>query len=452
MWTPRTGSSLKVMMARICVLSCALPACLLSASNLPTGREQSAVQGTRSYPLPATTPAASAIVRVVTVGKTPMAIAIAQRLGHAFVVNAEDGTVSMLNTATGVIMHTERAGNIPRAIAVDDTSKRVFLLNAVCPFHPTECPTTPGTVSVLNGATGVLLRTTRVGVYPSSVVVDERTNRAFIANLGSGHGQDAGSISVLDASTGALLRSVTTVDFPGGLALDVRTNRVFVSNTGIPGSASILDASTGALLRTVPLAITSGAIIAAERTGRVFVAGATADRGRALLYVLDATTGSLLRQIPFGGVAGGRPTMAIDEQTDQVFTICAQMCDSMHRRGGSVSRIDARTGAVKRTVPLPAPPWSIMVAQGTGQAFILSHGQPDNLDLPGARVTVLATRTAGVLRMIDLGASFSEAIAVDGRTGHVFVVTAGVPTAAGISPPGHVTILAAAAMQPSPNP
>ena len=89
-----------------------------------------------------------------------------------------------------------------------------------------------------------VLTTVTVGRLPWRVVVDERSRRAYVVNRGDG------TLSVLDSATGTLLRTRAVGDDPVAAAVDERTGRVFVANRG---DGTVLDAYGDAVVATVPV-------------------------------------------------------------------------------------------------------------------------------------------------------------------------------------------------------
>src|SRR5919197_4762547 len=57
------------------------------------------------------------------------------------------------------------------------------------------------------------VRTSAVGRVPTAVVVDARTRRIFVANMGSN------TVSMLDANSGAVLATVPVASHPSALAV-----------------------------------------------------------------------------------------------------------------------------------------------------------------------------------------------------------------------------------------
>ena len=117
----------------------------------------------------------------------------------------------------------------------------------------------------------------------------------------------SGSVVTIDAATGTLMRRVRGGigwGYEGELALDTATRRLFVAN-GLSNTVGVVDAASGGLVRTVavgayPLRIALDVprrrVLVLTNAGRAFGAGAT----DSTLVVLDARDGAVLRTIPLG--------------------------------------------------------------------------------------------------------------------------------------------------------
>src|SRR5205085_11282115 len=132
-----------------------------------------------------------------------------------------------------------------------------------------------GCVYVLDARSGRILRTVVVhrdpfGTAPTAVVglvVDEQTDRAFVAGYLPGSGF-RGIVSMLDATSGRLLRTVRIGTHPAALIVDRRAGRVFVASAGGVG---VLDARRGVLLRTLTLSAPPAAMAVDQRRGPIFI-------------------------------------------------------------------------------------------------------------------------------------------------------------------------------------
>src|SRR5579864_3416669 len=74
--------------------------------------------------------AASPVIATVTVGATPLAIAVDTRTGRAFVVNNGDDSVTVLDTANGAVLRTVAVGDGPTAAIVDERGGRVVVVDS----------------------------------------------------------------------------------------------------------------------------------------------------------------------------------------------------------------------------------------------------------------------------------------------------------------------------------
>lgn len=174
---------------------------------------------------------------------------------------------------------------------------------------------------MLNALSGSVLRTVTVGQTPCVAVVDEKTQRVFVANAGSG------SISMIDATTGKVLHTVHVGLNPNGIAIDAHIGHVFVTQMG---AVSMLDATSGLVLKTIQTMRAPLMVSVDERAGRAFVAGSD-DGTLAVLQqlvlrhpvnwtgfvnVLDTRRGTVSRTVAVGRSAEG---IAVDERTGHAF-------------------------------------------------------------------------------------------------------------------------------------
>lgn len=342
--------------------------------------------------------------------------------------------LTMVDAATGTVVRTLALGVLPRAMAVDQTTGRVFVI------------TGESTLQVLDGHSGAVLHISHLSAFPTAIAVDERTGHAYVANY------NAGTISTIDGATGAVT-STAIGPHPDALAV-IRDQRgqAAVLVTSYDGQVSVLDPLRGRIIHTVvsgpaPLAVAATAGIGgAPRRAYVVNCG-----GRGSLSILDGRTGALVHTVPTRANPAGLPwpeayRVAVDERTRHVFVL--------NNFGQSVSMLDAATGALLRTVPstsgamaldrraghlfvsdpnnvsvemldtlhgrvvrsilVGGAPGTIAVDEHNGRAFV-TLGCCD-----GPYVTKeIDTRTGAVLRTLH---AFGQMVAADGATRHVFVV------------------------------
>ena len=189
----------------------------------------------------------------------PTVAAFDARTGHAFVASAgivlpfgtsPPGTLTMFDARSGRRLHTAAIGSVPSAMAVDTRSGRLFV---ACQGSRT--------VSIVDTATGVVVGATRLSYAPGALAVAEDTGLVFAVLSGDlvrtptrdGYSlavpPGTGGVAALDARTGRVRAFAHLAGHPGSVAVDPLGRQVLVT-TG--NTVSVLSAASGALLTTIP--------------------------------------------------------------------------------------------------------------------------------------------------------------------------------------------------------
>jgi len=385
-----------------------------------------------------------------TLGSFPVAVAVDQQTGRAFVANYGSNTISVLDTATGSILRAVDVPRGPLAIAVDERAARVVV---VCAGVDDRA----GYVNVLDATTGAVVRATQVGVTPAMVAVDERLGRAFVLNLSSesvsvlniasgrvirttpihltsrGLGQEypacqgvndintcysngvAGRVSGLTTSGGQQpQRQWVARQSPGGLVVDVTRHRLFVVGT-LTNSVSVLDTRSGALLRTITVGKAPCAIALDPPTGRIFVTNLDSNS----VSVISPSTGAVFRTIPVGKAPG---PVALDTRTRHVFV--------GNYGDGTVSMLDAQQATMLQSVSVGLGPNALGINARAGQVIVVTLSADANTARfprgPG-HMSVLDARNGTTIEQQSLIGNGPNAIAIDENKGRAFLVSAEQP-------------------------
>ncbi len=235
------------------------------------------------------------------------------------------------------------------------------------------------------------------------------------------------------AGADAVLRTIplSSSDAAGAIAVDEHVGRAIVVGGGRPTTLSLIDTQTGTLLRAIDLGGGSGrAVAVAVAAGHTFVleienalrnTGTTGTSG--IVSMLDTRTGTLMRVIR---VSQAPTVVAMDEQGGHVFVASEGRRNKIGNTlgAGTLSMLDARTGALIRRVSLGIHPVTAAVDGRTRRVFVVNGGPIGRAGLSAGAVTVLNADTGGVLRTVMVGQG-AGAIAVDERTVRVFVTNEG---------------------------
>lgn len=224
-------------------------------------------------------------------------------------------------------------------------------------------------------------------------------------------------MSVIDGRTNRIEAVVSVNDFPAGLSVNEKTNKLYIPNSG-SGTATVIDAKTNAIVASIPLGsgpifpercgeygntgepCTGGAepifAVINEKTNRIYIA-LFMDNG---VSVIDGATNQEITVIP----TGINPyILAVNEKTDKIYVA--------NSGGGGVSVIDGKTNAVIRTIAI-ATPFGVGINETTNKIYVTSS-QTDEL-------YVIDGKTDSVVDVIPVS-GFPIGVTVDQRTNTIYV-------------------------------
>ncbi len=391
---------------------------------------------------------AGPVLATVPLGTTPIAIAVDARTGRAFVVNNGDNTISVLDTHAGTLLRTVAVGQNPTGIAVDERAGRVVVTDAATRV---DAPAgqlvsfllsigAPRDVSLLDAMSGYPLRRIPAAASPLPPMVDARRGQAIVATYAN-DGLDSERVRVLATANGRLTQSLAMGGISLAGAIDGRDNRLILVRASVDvdgglgkATVDVLDTASGRLVRRGALGglPAPGKLAVDETTGRAFVLTTDVTTNRGTVVVVDTRSGRLLRSTPLPGMPAA---MATDARTGHVFVTTQGSAPraigvasvALRPVGlGRVAMLDARTGALLRLIGVGVAPGAVAVDGRSGRVFVANAGPVDrlgNASEPGT-VSVLDARSGAVLRTVTVGLD-PDSIAVDERAGRAFVVSVG---------------------------
>ena len=342
--------------------------------------------------------------RTIAVGNNPVAVAVDQATHTAYVGNGNDGTVSVINTAT---------------------------CNAVASFG---CGQTPATVT--------LSQATPQG--PVDAVVDQATDTVYVVGVGGD------TVSVIDGKTcnatvtsgcGNVPPTVTVGNGPDGIAVDQATDTVYVANVN-DNTVSVIDGATcnatvttgcGQTPATIAVGVQPGVPAVDQATDTVYVPDSN-NGGLGTVSVIDgrtcnATARTGCDQSPPAIPVGFSPlAAAVDQATDTVYVPTgpvgpATNLGSVYVINGSTCNATVTSGCGQSapTVTVGSNPIGVVVDPATHSVFVLDDEDSTVSVIDGAICN--ADRTAGCnQRPPDLATGFFPGyLDVDLATDTVYV-------------------------------
>ena len=118
-----------------------------------------------------------------------------------------------LPAAAQTLIATVPIGINPSQVAGNTTTNTIYVANS-CGTDPACGRNSPGTVTVIDGATNTVTATVTVGLFPLFLVVNPVTNKIYVTNYNSN------SVSVIDGTTNTVTTTIAVGANPNGAAVN----------------------------------------------------------------------------------------------------------------------------------------------------------------------------------------------------------------------------------------
>ncbi len=364
--------------------------------------------------------------RTIPLADQPVTLTLDSARQRLFVMGQQ---AFLLNTRTGTRLTTLAWNRLILDVAVDERLGRIY---AVASARTADGKDAPGSLGVFRAPDQQPISTVPVGTNPRHIAVDDSAGRVFVVNDGGGNPRTAspaekGSLSILDAATGALLRTVPLGWAPTAAVVDRHTGLVFIgSHTGAMSAqgpiVTVINGHTGAVIRTLPLgAYGFPALTVSAGTDRVVATDGNT------VWMLDAGTGAPRAVIHnTGGVA------VADSVSKHIFVAApgtGSTGSTSTAGGGSVQELDGRTGKILRIILEREGYWAPaqMVDDAAKRWLLILHRGPyDDIGNPTGPgflsiVDIASGRTLRVLRAFP----GDPKMVFDERTQHLFYIGQG---------------------------
>lgn len=201
--------------------------------------------------------------------------AVEWRAPYAYVPNAGDGTVSVIDTERFEVLATIAVGNAPYGVAIDVDGLHTYIGNQG-----------DNSITIIDADT-FEIRSAPLDASPAGLALDDRRGRLLVAL------EDAGVIVVIDASTLQETGRIALNHPPHDIFTDLASDRLYVLSRS-DAYLSAIDLDTLAMSDDVSLAIDAysvpGAVAIDDAGRRIYVALRNAAGTSSRLAVIDGTT------------------------------------------------------------------------------------------------------------------------------------------------------------------
>ena len=330
----------------------------------------------------------------VNVGFYPVAAAVNTATNKIYVLNnncynyqncAGAGTVTVIDGATNNVITTVSVGNDPFGISVNSATNKIYVANECGNDVTCAFPYAAGTVTVIDGATNNP-STVNVGFDPTTLAVNQITNKIYVANQCGSDPNCAGdgTVSVIDGASNGVIATVPTEVDPYGVAVNSATNKIYVTNycgsdtscETLSGTVTVID---GATLATTAVTVGAGAALPVVNatTNKIYVPNSCGNDPvcgfpyvQGTVTVIDGVTNN-----PTSVNAGFYPfSVDLNSTTNKVY-VGNECGDDPNCAGiGTVTVIDGASLAITN-LNVGTLPYGLAVNSTTNRVYV-----PNNID------------------------------------------------------------------------
>ena len=295
---------------------------------------------------------------LVDLGRATGRLALSADGSLLYAANPQDGTVTVVNTATRAILATIAASGSPTGMALSADGQALYVTNSADDL-----------LSVISTVTNQLVRTVPLAGAPTTVAVGT-DGRLWVT------AQSGNRVSVVNAATGVIERQIDVGRGPHGIAISPDGARAYVTNT-FDGTVSVIATTTGTVTMTINIGL-GPTEIAVTADGRwVYVVDGFSNG----VSVIESATLTVATRVSVGNEPTG---LALSADGTKAYVAS--------RTGISELRSEARSLAVRTNgiVRFTAPESTVdrlreLVVQG-------------NREIESAGSVILGTDTSGNLR------------------------------------------------------
>lgn len=338
-------------------------------------------------------------------GTTPITATInatPEPTGQALIANSGDGTVSIINTATGAIIRVIKVSGQPVGVGSSSSLERFIFTDSVS-----------NVLQSINTVNDNLIMepfdSTPVGQQPWGIEENPNGRYYYVANSGSN------TVSVVSLLSWSVLTNIPVGNSPKGLALSVDRKYLYVANSG---SNTISVISLSLLRVTSTISVGESPIgINVSPDGKMLYAAEDGAVGQ--IQGISTLTNAVTVTIP----VGNQPTeLAITDDSNTIYVT--------NSGSNTVSMVSATTDKVIGTISVGLYPFGISITPDGSQVYVTNKNSNN--------VSVISTVSNRVVNTINVGSkptSFGTFIVGGGSGCSSFPVTVKITVNPGIAPP-----------------
>ena len=291
----------------------------------------------------------------------------------AYVANYGDGTVSVIDTGTGVVTATVQVGATPDAVVVTPDGAKAYVSNSGS-----------AQVTVFSTVTNAVSKAITVGNSPYSMAMSPDGTHVYVVNSGGR------SLSVISTATDSVTNTIplgngNTLSAPWSAAVSPDSQTIYVADNGL-SEVEVIDAASNTVMGTIPTGRIPYAVALSPDGSRAYVANNFDDT----VTVISTAAKANIATIPVGpapmdlAVSPDGSTLYVDNSNE-----------FKNPDSGTVTVISTATDSVITTVPVGLGPDGVAVTPDGSLVYVVNTDSNS--------VSVISTATNAVVSAIPVG-------------------------------------------------
>jgi YVTN family beta-propeller protein len=287
---------------------------------------------------------------------------------NAFITNASDNTVSIIDVPSGTVIGAVPVGPEPQGVAVAPNGTTAYVTNL---FGPS--------VSVIDAARfpQAVTATIPIGMFPPGVALSPDGTRAYVTN-----GLDtAPAVSVIDTATNKVIAKVGLAGTPAGLAVTPNGAQVYAANGTTSGQVAVVSTTTNKVLRSIPVGSEPQGVAITPNGAQAYI---TQVLTKGSVTVLNVAAGTKA-----GSIAVGSDPIGVAVAPNGAKAYVANNADN------TVSVIDVATDRVTATIAVGQGPFGVSFTRDGTKAYVANKTDNTVSEIDVASNIVVSTIAVG---------------------------------------------------------
>jgi YVTN family beta-propeller protein len=257
------------------------------------------------------------VTATINVGDTPFGVSASPDGNTVYVSNYFGWTVSVINTGSNTVTATISYGGPSRGLVVSPDGAKLYVANDNI-----------NTVTVINTITNAVTATINVGLSPFGIAVSPDGSKVYVTNSNSN------SVSVINTSTNTVIDTIPVSSLPTGITVSPDGTKIYVSNSGA-ATVSVIDANNNTVSATINVGSQPEGIVETPDGTRLYVA----NRSSNYVSVINTSNNTVITTINTGANPYG---ISITKDGSTVYT--------SNQSSNTTSVINTGTNTVTNTI------------------------------------------------------------------------------------------------------